>query len=216
MKKKITTIVRPQAESLVAQVREWIGFNQANGGRNAIIDTYNANKPLPRSYKVKYTDAWCAATIGAAVYLKDLRQIVPIECSCQQLINEASQLGIWVEEDHFIPRTGDLILYDWQDTGNGDNTGWADHVGIVEKVEDGIITAIEGNLNIDGVRQVGRRDIAINARYIRGFICPHYNEEEYITEIDVEPDNSANARAAAIIDQLERLVGELRTCLEED
>lgn len=36
-------------------------------------------------------------------------------------------------------------MYDWQDTGKGDNTGGADHVGIVEKVVGNTITIIEGN-----------------------------------------------------------------------
>ena len=36
---------------------------------------------------------------------------------------------------------GDIIFFDW----DGDNL--ADHVGIVEKAEDGIIYTIEGNSN---------------------------------------------------------------------
>lgn len=62
-------------------------------------------------------------------------------------------------------------MYDWNDTGKGDCTGWPDHVGIVEKVEGKRMTIIEGNLN----KEVGRRTIEVDGRYIRGFICPKYS-----------------------------------------
>lgn len=61
-------------------------------------------------------------------------------------------------------------MYDWQDTGKGDNTGGADHVGIVEKVVGNTITIIEGNKG----EAVARRTLAVNGRYIRGYCLPDY------------------------------------------
>jgi len=43
------------------------------------------------------------------------------------------------------PEHGWLIFYDWDDPDHGQN-GLADHVGIVEKVESGMIYTIEGNV----------------------------------------------------------------------
>lgn len=67
--------------------------------------------------------------------------------------------------------TGDVILYDWDDNGVGDCTGWSDHVGIVVSVSGSTIKVIEGNKN----DSVGYRNIAVNSRYIRGFITPKFS-----------------------------------------
>ena len=50
--------------------------------------------------------------------------------------------------------------------------GNGDHVGIVEKVEDGAITVIEGNYS----NSVKRRTIQVNDKYIRGYGVPKYDE----------------------------------------
>lgn len=42
----------------------------------------------------------------------------------------------------YIPSPGDIIFYDWS---NGGQDGVADHVGIVERVENGVIYTVEGN-----------------------------------------------------------------------
>ena len=83
------------------------------------------------------------------------------------MIELAIKAGMWVENDGYIPRIGDCVLYDWQDSGIGDCKGGADHIGIVENVTNsGIIKVIEGNYN----DAVGRRTISVNGKYIRGFI----------------------------------------------
>ena len=96
--------------------------------------------------------------------------IIPVECGCPQMITLAKQMGIWVEDDSYVPKPGDIVLYDWQDSGSGDNTGTADHIGIVEKVVGSTETIIEGNYQ-DSVK---RRELAVNGRYIRGYIVPRY------------------------------------------
>ena len=63
------------------------------------------------------------------------------------------------------------MLYDWQDSGKGDNTGRADHIGIVEKVSGNTITIIEGNYK----QSVKRRTMKVNGRYIRGYGVPKYD-----------------------------------------
>lgn len=180
-----------------AQVRQkvlgfmqgWVGLKRSDKSHAVIIDTYNDHKPLPRNYKVTYSDSYCATTVSAAAIKAGYTDIMPVECSCYYLIEQAKKMGIWQENDAYVPLPADLILYDWQDDNIGDNTGSPDHVGMVEKVVGNTITAIEGNMN-GGI--VGRRNIQINGRYIRGFICPKYSTK--VTKDTAEtPDNDKPA-----------------------
>ncbi len=161
-------------QKIVNIIQGWVGLKRSDKSHAPIIDTYNGNKPLPRGYKVTYTDAYCAATTSAAAIKAGYTDIIPVECSCYYLIEAAKKMGIWQENDAYIPRPGDEILYDWQDGANyavTDNQGAPDHVGMVEAVSGSTITVIEGNMS-GGV--VGRRYLQVNGRYIRGFICPQY------------------------------------------
>lgn len=145
---------------VVEIAKGWLGCKESDGSHKKIIDTYNACKPLPRSYAVKYTDAWCA-TFASAVGIKaELTDIIPRECSCNQFIQLAKNMGIWVENDTYTPSAGDMILYDWDDNGVGDNTGSADHIGIVVSVSGGVIKVIEGNKS----NAVGYRELAVNGK----------------------------------------------------
>ncbi len=77
--------------------------------------------------------SWCADQCGyldAGVLPKELNVIPYVEW-----FRERDQ---WQYRD-YEPSPGDLIFYDWE----GD--GLADHVGIVERVEDSIVYSIEGN-----------------------------------------------------------------------
>ena len=148
----------------------WVGWSEANGKHKKIIDIYNAHKPLARGYAVKYTDQWCATTVSAAAIQCGLTDIMPTECSCGRMIELYKAMGRWMESDAYRPASGDIIMYDWQDDGKGDNTGAPDHVGIVEKVVGNVITVIEGNKG----KAVSRRTIAVDGRFIRGYCLPDY------------------------------------------
>lgn len=158
---------------IVAQAQSWIGCKESDGTHRQIIDVYNADKPLPRGYKVSYTDAWCATFVTACAIKCGATDIIPKECSCNKMIELLKGLGCWVENDAHLPSPGDLIFYDWEDKGTGDNTGVSDHVGIIEKVSGNTITVIEGNYN-DACK---RRVLNLNGRYIRGYGVPKYDSE---------------------------------------
>lgn len=161
-------------QKVVGVMQGFVGLKRADKSHAPIIDAYNSNKPLPRGYKVTYTDAYCATTTSAAAIKAGYTDIIPVECSCYYLIEKAKAMGIWQENDAYIPKPGDEVLYDWQDGADyatTDNKGTPDHVGMVEKVSGSTITVIEGNMS-GGV--VGRRSLQVNGRYIRGFICPNY------------------------------------------
>lgn len=155
--------------------KSWDGRKESDGSHKMIIDLYNSQKNLPRGYKMKYTDAWCAATVSALAIELGYEEIMPIECSCAQLIKKAKEMGIWIENDSYIPLPGDEVLYDWDDSGKGDNTGNPDHVGFVIEVYEaaGYFVVEEGNYE-DSVK---KRTMSINGKFIRGFISPKYNSE---------------------------------------
>lgn len=193
-----------KASQIIKKATEWLGYNEADGSHKQIIDIYNARRPLPRGYKVKYTDSWCATFVSAVAISLNAEDIIPRECSCEQMINLAKNIGIWVENDSYTPSPGDIILYDWDDSGKGDNTGWADHIGYVVSVDNGIIKVIEGNLN----NAVGYREIAVNGRYIRGYICPKYEAEaepeaKSVPEAEYYPQYTGKSNS--IVDALKAL-----------
>lgn len=69
-------------------------------------------------------------------------------------------------EDIF-QKHGDIIFFDWADS----NDGKADHVGIVEKVENGKVYTVEGNSTGDTCRQ---KEYSIDSSVILGYGTPMY------------------------------------------
>ena len=170
------------AEKVVQQAQSWLGYNEADGSHKQIIDVYNSHRPLARGYTVTYTDAWCATFVSAVSIKLGYTDIMPTECGCSKMIALYQNLGAWVEDDSRVPNPGDIIFYDWQDSGNGDNTGSADHVGIVESVNNGIITIIEGNYS----NSVKRRQLEVNGKNIRGYGVPKYDKKASVEEKEPE------------------------------
>lgn len=182
-------------QAMVAKMQSWIGKNEADGSFREVIDIYNSHTPRARGYKLQYSDEWCAGTVSAAAIATGNTDAVPLEVSCHYMIEGAKAKGIWVENDGYVPQGGDIILYDWQDSGAGDNTGNPDHVGVVEYTSGGVIHVIEGNKG----RKVARRELSVNGRYIRGFIVPKYSN-------NTVPGGGSTPSASGTIDELARRV----------
>lgn len=161
------------AKNVVAQAQAWLGKNEKDGSHKAIVDIYNSHKPLARGYAVKYTDAWCATFVSAVAIKLGYTDIIPTECGCGKMIELFQKLGAWDENDSRVPNPGDVLFYDWDDSGRGDNKNSPDHVGVVEEVVGDTIHVIEGNYS----NSVMRRHIRVGARYIRGYGVPKYDAE---------------------------------------
>lgn len=161
-------------QKVVDLASSWIGKNELDGSHKEIIDIYNEHMPLPRNTKMQYDWAWCACFCSALAIKLRYTEIIPIEISCGDLIENAKKMGCWVENDGYVPKPADFVLYDWNDNGSDDNTGWPDHVGVVDYVNEnsGYFTVIEGNYS-DSVK---KRTVSINGRFIRGFIAPKYDD----------------------------------------
>lgn len=187
-------------QAFVSAAKADLGVKEGSARHKALVDLYNSHKPLARGYPLKYTDAWCAGYVSAKAIECDLTVIIPTEVSCGKMIELAKKMGIWVEDDAYVPLPGDLPVYDWDDNGKGDNTGSPDHIGIAEKVENGIIRVVEGNKD----NQVAYRDIPVNGRYLRGFIVPKFAQLATAEPIAFK-DVPADAWYASHVDTLSSL-----------
>lgn len=153
-------------DKILNAARSWIGCEESNGSHKQIIDVYNAYTPLARNYKVKYTDNWCATYVSACAIKAGLANIIPIECSCGNMITLAKNMGIWEENGNITPTPGDIIIYDWDEVD-----GWPEHTGLVETVSGNKETVVEGNKS----NAVGRRTLKLGDPCIRGYIRPKYD-----------------------------------------
>ena len=149
----------------------WEGAVRGDSRHAEILSIYNSHKPLARGYTVQKNDAYCATTASAAYIKAGIAAYTGTECGVGQWVEIARKKGIWVENDAHVPKVGDAICYDWDDTGTGENLGYPDHVGIVISASGSSFVVIEGNINGG---KVGRRNMQVNGRYIRGFICPDF------------------------------------------
>lgn len=174
-------------KKFAARAAGYVGVKEGTAQHHAIIDRYNAHKPLARGYAVKYTDAWCA-TFGSEIAIEaGYTDIIPTECGCEAQIKLWQKMGRWCENDAKVPETGDYIYYDWDDSGVGDCTGNSDHVGIVESCDGKTIVVVEGNKN----NAVERRTLQVNGRYIRGYGVPDFAKKATSTAAPATPAQPA-------------------------
>ena len=159
------------AESVLDVMRGWLGFSEANGKFKEIIDLYNSVKPLPRGYAVQYSDEWCDTCVSAAGIRAGCSGLIGRECGVEEHVKIFKKLGIWIEDGTITPEPGYVIVYNW-DKAAQPNDGYSDHIGFVEKVSGGKVTAIEGNRG----EKVDRRVIPLGWGYIRGYATPRYEK----------------------------------------
>ena len=157
-------------QKVVDTASSWLGTQEGTSRHAEMLNIYNAQRPLPRGTRMLSSWPWCAAFVSTVSLQCGLRDIMPTECGCPGMVRLYQALGRWVEDDAYVPSPADVVFYDWQDSGVGDNVGQPDHVGIVVGCTDGMMTIIEGNCD----NAVKLRQIAVNARFIRGYGVPDY------------------------------------------
>ena len=109
--------------------------------------------------------SWCANECG---YLD--AGVIPRTAGCISGSNWFKDRGLW-QDNSYEPRPGDIIYFDWDNKGSsGPQDGLADHVGIVEKVENGMVYTVEGNSG-DSCRE---NRYAIGHYEIYGYGTPAY------------------------------------------
>ena len=175
--------MKAKTTDVIKLAKSWLGKNEADGSHKEIIDIYNSQTKLPRGYKVKYTDPWCATFITALFVKLNATDAICCECSCEKMIEGFKAQGSFIEDDTYVPNVGDLVFYDWNDNGKGDCKGFADHVGIVTKVVNTGFSVIEGNKS----NMVSTRICKVNQKYIRGYAVPkYYKNTKQLTAIAKE------------------------------
>ena len=102
--------------------------------------------------------SWCADQCG---YIES--GLVPKFAGCVDGANWFKSNGKW-QSRTYEPKTGDIIFFDWE----GDGT--TDHVGIVEKCENGTVYTVEGNSG-DACKQ---RQYTVGSSNIYGYGIPAY------------------------------------------
>ena len=102
--------------------------------------------------------SWCADQCG---YLES--GIIPKFSLCSDGVNWFKGKGQW-QDKNYEPQAGDIIFFDWG------NDGSIDHVGIVEKCENGTVYTVEGNSG-DACRQ---QSYPVGSSSIYGYGCPKY------------------------------------------
>lgn len=91
--------------------------------------------------------SWCANECG---YIDG--GVIPKFAGCVNGVQWFKDRGQW-QDGSFEPSAGQIIFFDWDNKGSsGPQDGQSDHVGIVEKCENGIVYTIEGNSG-DSCRQ---------------------------------------------------------------
>lgn len=157
---------------LIKDAESFLGAKQGSAKHKDLINIFN--KVKPDGWAMTYSAPWCAAAASAFAIdtfgVDKAKKYFPLSANCGTIITKAKNMGIWVENDAYRPDKGDWILYDWDDSGRGDDKGGPDHVGTVVKVEGSKIYVIEGNYS----KSVQERELSVNGRYIRGFVTPNY------------------------------------------
>ena len=109
--------------------------------------------------------SWCANECG---YLD--AGVIPKTAGCISGSNWFKDRGLW-QDNSYEPRPGDIIYFDWDNKGSSSpQDGLADHVGIVEKVENGLVYTVEGNSG-DSCRE---NRYAVGHYEIYGYGTPAY------------------------------------------
>ena len=148
-----------------------IGVETGSPEHLKLVRDYNSVHPLPVGYPVKNTDDWCDVFVTTVFQREGLSHLIGRECGVERHIQIFKHLGIWNENGASTPKSGDIITFNW-DQDSQPNNGFADHIGIVEYVENGLIHTIEGNSGYVGT--VKRNVYRIGHGNIRGFATPRY------------------------------------------
>ena len=180
-------------KKVVNVMNSWMGAVEGDKTHAEILKIYNNQKNLPYGYKMQTNDAWCATTVSAAWLKVGIADYIVSDCNCGGLRDKAISKGIWVENDAYKPKIGDAVIYNWNDSGVGDNQGSADHVGMVTTVDRNFFTVTEGNKN----HAVGKRNMQVNGLYIRGFIAPNYANIAKKVAGQITPDNSSSSSSSS-------------------
>lgn len=147
--------VAPGVNGMLDKARSMLGLHEAR-------DTSAINAITKKSGINSATTPWCAAF--AMNLLKDHGVLnldgLTNRNYCPTIESWATKKGIYGKPGKYQPKPGDAIVFDWQRDGR------SDHIGIVEKVENGKVYTIEGNSS----NSVKRNVYPLSSAKIDGYV----------------------------------------------
>lgn len=115
---------------IIAQAQSYLGY----------VSGSSDDSVFGRRQAGAFAGSWCAYFVMSVFEDCGLQSIIPWSGYCPTIVDEAKRLGIWHPAGTYTPKTGDLVLYDFN------YNSISDHIGIVESVpSSGSVYAIEGN-----------------------------------------------------------------------
>lgn len=142
--------------------KKYLGTREGTVKHRKIVDMFNSCKL--KTFPISYSDAWCSAFISAMAIECGCTDIIPISANCDEMYKKGLVMGIAIPKDKWIPKTGDIVFYDWNLNGE------LDHVGAVDTMHKNIIHVLEGNKN----DSVAYRAINYKNATITKIIRPRY------------------------------------------
>lgn len=157
----------------VSHVLRYYPFGRAftSGGNQAIVEVAltqvgnEGGQPYWSWYGFSSREEWCACFVSWCAEQCNYIEggFIPKFSYCPTGADWFKDRGQW-QDRSYEPSAGDLIFFDW------DSDGTTDHVGLVERVENGRVYTVEGNSG-DMVRQ---SSYPIGYANIYGYGVPSY------------------------------------------
>ena len=117
-----------QKELLLELARGYIGVEQFDDRHQYMVNQYNSGPRSYSGYRVHTWDDWCDIFVSSMFQMTGIIDLIGKEAYVPYHIRLLKQRGIWIGKS--TPQPGDIVTFDW----NVD--GIADHIAIIEKVED--------------------------------------------------------------------------------
>lgn len=170
-------------QKLIENTKASGGIVHGSNRHQQLINKYNSVLPLPRGYKVTLSDDWCDIFTSVMFIDAGLSSLVGRECGVEHHKTIFKTLGIW--KGRVKPEIGDIIIFRW----DGNQNGWADHIGIVVGVNADTVSTFEGNTLINGKRSSGPKYYKLTDPAIQGYARPRYSKEEEQSTLTIKKVN---------------------------
>lgn len=149
-------------KDLVAVAQTQVGYLESS--RDFIVDEQGVRHGYTRYgdwYGAPYSE-WCAMFISFCAHYANVPvTALPKRAHTGKLQDAMKKTDAYrLAEEEYLPQNGDLVFFSWEDDDE------AEHVGIVESVEDNVLYSIQGNVS----NGVYRRECSLNDESIVGYV----------------------------------------------
>lgn len=167
--------IQEAVSAYLLRLLRYLGIKEGGMEHGEIVKAYNtlAGRPegLPRGIKAVLEYDWCAITVAGIAHAMGLTEAYPMEMSCGEIVKLAKAMGIWIEDDSYIPVPGDWCLFAWKGAEGQENTLAPNHIGAVYFSDGEIFLTVEGNKG----DKVDTRALTVGDKRIRGFVHPDFS-----------------------------------------